>query len=176
MRDEVWCRWVINGCKTPKILRTRIKRIRVRRTRLNAVSRFAILLRIHDEKQIEIQTKSSFWYKNAAAREKNLASSYKYHRATAFCTRLLFEDGFGGRVVPTLSKGTIYRRFGQLIVTYTLNYIDRMIIFKQAGKSEIEDLLKEAREAGIENPKAAARAMFRELENELITGSKYGSI
>ena len=175
MRDEVWCRWVINGCKTPKILRTRIKRIRVRRTRLNAVSRFAILLRIHDEKQIEIQTKSSFWYKNAAAREKNLASSYKYHRATAFCTRLLFEDGFGERVAPTLSRGCLYRRFAQLIITCTLDYMDDLIRFNNADKSRIEGVLKEARGAGIINPKAAARAMFRELENELITGSEYGS-
>ena len=170
MRDEVWCRWVINGCKTPKILRTRIKRIYVRRARLNAVSRFAILLRIHEEKQIEIQTRSIIWYKNAAAREKNLASSYKYHRATAFCTRLLFVDGFGERVAPTLSRGYLYRRFAQLIVTYALNYVDDLIRFEKADKSRIEDLLKEAREAGIMNPKAAARAMFMELENELITG------
>lgn len=178
MRDELWCRWVRNGCKEPKSphLRIRcIRRIHVRRARLNAVSKFATLLRIYDERRLEI-TKDSHWRKQAEIRIKNLASSYKYHRANVFCTRLLFEDGFGERVAPTLSKGTIYRRFGQLIVTYTLNYIDRIIIFKQASKSEIEDLLKEAREAGIENPKAAARAMFRELENELITGSKYGSI
>lgn len=179
MRDELWCRWVRNGCKEPKSPITRticIRRIHVRRARLNAVSMLAILLRIYDERRIEIQKKESKWCKEAAIRIKSLAGSYKYHRANDFCKRLIFEDGFGERVAPTLSKGTIYRRFGQLIVTYTLNYIDRIIIFKQASKSEIEDLLKEAREAGITNPKAAARAMFRELENELITGSKYGSI
>lgn len=175
MRDEVWCRWVENGCKTPQILRTRINRIHVRRARINAVSRFAILLRIHEEKRVEISRNDQLWAKNAAAREKNLASSYKYNRATVFFTRLLFEDGFGERVAPTLSKGDLYRRFAQLIVTYTLNYIDWLIRFKEADKSKIEELLKEAREAGITNPKAAARAMFRELENELITGSNHGS-
>lgn len=171
MRDEYWCRWVRNGCKTPKKPLTRIY---VRRARLNAVSRFAILLRIFDERRVEIQTKSSDWSKEAAIRIISLASDYNYHNAILFCPRLLFEEGFGGRVAPTLSKGTIYRRFAQLIVTYTLNYIDGVIIFKKEDKSEIEDLLNEARDTGITNPKAAARAMFRELENELITGSKYG--
>ena len=175
MRDGVWCRWVQNGCKTPKTPRARIKRKNVRRARINAVSKLSILLRIYDQKQVELLKNDIVWAKNAAAREKNLASSYKYNRATVFFTRLLFEDGFGERVAPTLSKGDLYRRFAQLIVTYTLNYIDWLIRFKEADKSKIEELLKEAREAGITNPKAAARAMFRELENELITGSNHGS-
>lgn len=178
MRDERWCRWVRNGCKGPKTRLIGIRRIRLlhlRRARLNAVSRFAIILRIYDERRLDMKAKSSDWSKEAARRITYLASSYNYHRANDFCKRLLFEDGFGGRVAPTLSKGNIYRRFVQLIVTYTLNYVDGMIIFKKADKSEIEGLLEEAREAGIMNPKAAARAMFRELENELITGSKYGS-
>lgn len=53
--------------------------------------------------------------------------------------------------------------------------MDDLIRFNNADKSRIKGVLKEAREAGITNPKAAARAMFWELENELITGSEYGS-
>jgi hypothetical protein len=140
------------------------------------VSKLSILLRIYDQKQVELLKNDIVWAKNAAMRVEDLASSYKYHCAVIYCTRLLFEDGFGERVAPTLSKGTIYRCFAQLIVTCTLNYIDHLTRFKVADKSEIENLLEEAREAGIENPKAAARTMFRELENELIIGSKHGSI
>lgn len=174
MRDEVWCRWVRNGCKEPKSPRLRSRHMHIRRARLNAVSRFAIILRIYDERRLEV-VKGISWKKEAEVRVKSLTGSYNYNRAKDFYRRLIFEDGFGERVAPTLSKGTIYRRFAQLIVTFTLNYLERIMILGNADKSEIEELIKEAREAGIENPKASARAMFRELENELITGSKHGS-